>query len=97
MTKVNERHDTKPRCSRPYVIISIAQEFSQDVDCHYPEAAVRFNLQYRHNSLIQNCVADIFGRVRVRGDLDVVAIRFTIEVVRDVRKQEDKPAPKCRS
>ncbi len=47
----------------PNIVVLVAQELAQDVDRHYPQPSVCFNLQYSQDGFIQNRVADVFRRV----------------------------------
>ena len=55
--------------SAPYVVIAVAEEFAEDVDGHDAETAVGFDFEDGEDGLVEDRVADVLGRVGVRGDL----------------------------
>ena len=52
--------DTVSACGDvPNVVIPIGKELAQDVDSHDAQPAVCFNLQYGHDRLVQDGIADV--------------------------------------
>lgn len=54
----------------PYVVVAVAQELSKDVDSHDTKTTIRFNLEDRRNSFIQNRISNVLASIGVRGDLE---------------------------
>lgn len=54
---------------QPDVVVPVTQKLAQNIDCHYPQAGVRFDVQDCQNCLIKNRVPDILGRISVGGHL----------------------------
>ena len=55
--------------SSPDIVVSVGEEFPEDIDCHHSESAVRFDLQHGENSLVEYRVSNILGGVGVCGHL----------------------------
>lgn len=80
--RLNERKlDSFKTREVPYIVVSVAQKLSEDVDCHYAKLPVGLDLEYCQYSLIKDRISDILGRIGVRSDLDIEVKRMRVDRV----------------